>query len=271
MADLAEFQNLAIAVAIGFLIGFQREWRAAEEQKPRSFAGARTISFIALVGGLAGLIDNGALVVAVGLAAIAALTVAAYWAEARTEPSVGGTTEIAILATYLLGVLATRGEPTLAAAGGVGVVILLSLKPLVERWAQSVDRKEVNAAIRFLAIAVIVLPLLPDQGYGPYEALNPRQIWTMVVFISGLSFLGYWLTKLCGAHGVLLTGIVGGLASSTATTVSLSRLVKEGSTNPRAAAAGIVSANVVMLARVGVILSVTSASVLAARNNRRRR
>lgn len=264
MPELADFQNLAIAAAIGFLIGFQREWRDAEDQKLRSFAGARTFAFIALVGGLAGLIDNGALVVAVGLAGVAALTVAAYWAEAREEPGVGGTTETAIVATYLLGVLATRGEPMLAAAGGVGAVILLSLKPWVERWTKSVERKEIDAAIRFLAIAVIVLPILPDEGYGPYDALNPRSIWMMVVFISGLSFLGYWLTKLYGAHGVLLTGIVGGLASSTATTVSLSRLVKDGSTSPRAAAAGIVAANVVMLARVGVILFVTSVAALSA-------
>lgn len=264
MPDLADFQNLAIAAAIGFLIGFQREWRDAEDKKLRSFAGARTFAFVALVGGLAGLIDEGALIVAIGLAAIAALTVAAYWAEAREEPGVGGTTEIAILATYLLGVVATRGEPTLAAAGGVGAVVLLSLKPWVERWAQSIDKKEIDAAIRFLLIAVIVLPILPDKGYGPYEALNPRQIWTMVVFISGLSFLGYWLTKLYGESGVLLTGIVGGLASSTAVTVSLSRLVKDGSTSSTAAAAGIVAANVVMLARVGVILFVTSMTVLGA-------
>jgi uncharacterized membrane protein (DUF4010 family) len=264
MPDLQDFQNLAIAVAIGFLIGFQREWRDAEDRKLQSFAGARTFAFVALLGGLAGLVDEGALVIAVGLAGVAALTVAAYWAEARGEPGTGGTTEVAILATYLLGVLATRGEPTLAAVGGVGAVILLSLKPWVERWAKSIDKKEIDAAIRFLAISVIILPILPDEGYGPYGALNPRSIWMMVIFISGLSFLGYWLTKLYGAHGVLLTGIVGGLASSTATTVSLSRLVKEGSTHPRAAAAGIVAANVVMLARVGILLAVTSTTVLFA-------
>jgi uncharacterized membrane protein (DUF4010 family) len=264
MLELLDLQNLAIATAIGFLVGFQREWRNVEDARAHSFAGARTFAFVAFLGGLAGLIGDGVVLIAIGFAGLSALTVAAYWSEARTEPGSGGTTEIALLATYLLGVLAVRGEPMLAAVGGVGAAVLLALKPWVEHWAQSIERKEINAAIRFLAISVIVLPLLPDQGYGPYEALNPRQIWVMVVFISGLSFLGYWLTKLYGAQGVLLTGVVGGLASSTATTVSLSRLVKEGSTTPRAAAAGIVAANVVMLARVGVLLFVTSIAALSA-------
>jgi len=126
------------------------------------------------------------------------------------------------------------------------------------------DARELKAALRFLAISVIVLPILPDKGYGPYDALNPRNIWWMVVLISGLSFLGYWLTKLQGSRGILLTGIVGGLASSTATTLSLSRLVRDGTASARAGAAGIIGANVVMLARVGVLLFAVSQTVLAA-------
>jgi uncharacterized membrane protein (DUF4010 family) len=264
MPNLTDLQHLAIAVAIGFLIGFQREWRDAEEARARSFAGARTFAFVALVGGLAGLLSEGAVLVAVGLAAIAALTVAAYWAEARDEPGAGGTTEVAIFATYLLGVTATRGEPVLAAAGGVGAAILLSLKPWVERWAKAIDEREIGAALRFLALTIIVLPILPDKAYGPYDALNPRQIWQFVVLFSGLSFVGYWLTKLYGERGVLLTGIVGGLASSTAATLSLSRAIKEGAASEGAGAAGVVAANVVMLLRVAVLLGAVSINVLLA-------
>jgi uncharacterized membrane protein (DUF4010 family) len=124
------------------------------------------------------------------------------------------------------------------------------------------EPKELAAALRFLAISVIVLPLLPDRGFGPHEALNPRQIWYYVVLISGLSFAGYWLIKFFGARGVLLTGIVGGLASSTATTLSLARLARQGAATPLAAAAGALAANVVMLARVAAILFVTARSVL---------
>lgn len=262
MPELDDLQHLAVALAIGVLIGFQREWRDAEEKREHSFAGARTFALVGFAGGLAGFL--GVAIAAVGLAAVAALTALSYWAFAREEPGVGGTTEVAVIATYLLGVTATRGEPLLAAAGGVAVAILLALKPRVEKWAASITAEEMGAALRFLAISVIILPILPDQGYGPYEALNPQTVWRYVVLISGLSFLGYWLTKLYGAHGVLLTGLVGGLASSTATTLSLSRMTKAGTTAPRPAAAGIVAANVVMFLRVGVLLLAVSRETLLA-------
>ncbi|MEE2691492.1 MAG: DUF4010 domain-containing protein [Pseudomonadota bacterium] len=260
--DLNDLESLAIATAIGFVIGFERDWRREEEKRERSFAGARTFALTGLVGALASLIDVDWLVPA-GLLVVGALTVAAHWAKARSEPDSGGTTEIALFATYLLGVTATS-QPVLAAVGGAAATILLALKPLTTRVADAVEPRELRAALRFLAISVIVLPILPDEKYGPYEALNPRSIWWMVVLISGLSFLGYWLTKLQGSRGVLLTGIVGGLASSTATTLSLSRLTKEGTASARAGAAGIIGANVVMLARVGALLFAVSQTVLLA-------
>ncbi len=260
--DLNDLQSLAIATAIGFVIGFERDWRREEEKRERSFAGARTFALTGLLGALAGLLGVDWLVPA-GLIAVGALAVAAHWAKARTEPDSGGTTEIALLAAYLLGVTATV-QPVLAAVGGAAATILLALKPLTTRVADAIEPRELRAALRFLAISAIVLPILPDKGYGPYEALNPRSIWWMVVLISGLSFLGYWLTKLQGSRGILLTGIVGGLASSTATTLSLSRLVRDGTASARAGAAGIIGANVVMLVRVGVLLFAVSRTVLAA-------
>ncbi|MEQ1929254.1 MAG: MgtC/SapB family protein [Parvularculaceae bacterium] len=263
MIDLSEFQNLVVAIAIGFLIGFEREWRDATEAKER-FAGARTFALAGLAGGAAGMMDQSGLVIAAGLVGVFALVSAAYWAQARLDPTTGATTEIAYVVTYLLGALATAGDPALAGAGGVAAAILLALKPRVLAAARAVEPKEIGAALRFLAITVIVLPLLPDRGFGPYEALNPRQIWYYVVLISGLSFAGYWLIKFFGERGVVLTGLVGGLASSTATTLSLARLTRQGSARPLVAAAGAVGANVVMLARVAAILFVTARSVLDA-------
>lgn len=263
MPDLTDLQHLAIAAAIGFLIGFEREWRDRSEAKEHFFAGARTFTLVGFVGGLAGLLSGGPALLAVGLAAVAILAAAAYWAQARATPGTGGTTEMALLATYLLGALAARGEPALAAAGGVGAAILLSLKPRIIGLARAISAREIGAALRFLAISVIVLPILPNQGFGPYEALNPRHIWWMVVLISGLSFAGYWLTRLFGARGVMIAGIVGGLASSTATTISLSRMMKEGAADRAAGIAGIVAANVVMIARVAVLLFVLSPPALA--------
>jgi len=262
MPDLARFQTLAIATAIGFLIGFEREWRDAAEAEKR-FAGARTFALAGLAGGVAGLLAAD-LVIAAGLIGAFALAGAAYWAKARAEPTTGATTEAAFVATYLLGALATAGEPTLAGAGGVATAILLAVKPRVLAAARAIEAKELGAALRFLAIAVIVLPLLPDRGFGPYAALNPRQIWYFVVLISGLSFAGYWLVKFFGARGVLLTGVVGGLASSTATTLSLARLLREGAATPLAAASGVIAANAVMLARVSAVLFVASREVFVA-------
>jgi uncharacterized membrane protein (DUF4010 family) len=258
---LIDFQNLLIAAAIGFLIGFERERRDTVEAQER-FAGARTFALAGLAGGVAGMMPGEGLVVAAGLLGVFALVSTAYWAQARIDPTTGATTEIAYIAAYLLGALATAIDPALAGAGGVGAAILLAMKPRVLAVARALESKEWAAALRFLAIAVIVLPLLPDRGFGPYEALNPRKVWYYVVLISGLSFAGYWLIKFFGARGVVLTGLVGGLASSTATTLSLARLARQGAATPVAAAAGAVGANVVMLARVAAILFVTSRPVL---------
>lgn len=221
-ASLIDLRNLALAAAVGFLIGFEREWTHAVEARAHTFAGARTFALIGFVGGLAGFMSDDWRFIAVAFAAVAALTIVAYWAGARAAPEIGGTTEIAIFATFLLGLAATRGHLLVAAVGGVSVAVILSLKESVGRLAASLSAAEIRAALRFLSISIIVLPVLPNAGYGPYAALNPREIWLMVVFISGLSFLGYWLVKALGPkQGVFVTGIVGGLASSTAAALLL--------------------------------------------------
>lgn len=263
--SLIDLRNLALAAVVGFLIGFEREWTHAAEAREHTFAGARTFALIGFVGGLSGFLTDDWVFIAVAFAAVAALTIVAYWADARETPGFGGTTEIAIFATFLLGLAATRGHLLVAVVGGVSVAVLLSLKDSVRRLAASLSEAEIHAALRFLAISIIILPILPDQGYGPYEALNPREIWLMVVFISGLSFLGYWLDKTLGAErGVFVTGIVGGLASSTATTLSLSKFARDGVAVPRTVAAGVIIANVVMLIRVGFLLAAVSRPVLSA-------
>ncbi|WP_425410189.1 MgtC/SapB family protein [Hyphococcus sp.] len=261
---LLDLRNLAVALAVGFLIGFEREHTHAAENKQRTFAGARTFALVALSGGLTGLFGESYLLAAVALLMIGALTVAAYWAAARGgEDGFGGTTEVAIAVAFLLGFSATRGSLLVAAAGGVAAAIILSIKPSVEKLADSLSSEELYAALRLLAISIIILPVLPNEGFGPYEALNPREIWLMVVFISGLSFVGYWLIKIVGQDkGFLLTGLAGGLASSTATTLSLSRFAKEGA-NPGQVAAGVIAANVVMVIRVGFLLAAVARDVLA--------
>jgi uncharacterized membrane protein (DUF4010 family) len=257
-------RNLGIAVTAGFVIGFEREWTQSLEKQEHTFAGARTFALIGMVGGLAGLLSDGPLIAAAALLVIGALTIAGYWFEAKETPGRGGTTEMAIVVTLLLGVAAGRGFILLAAAGAVTTAIVLSLKSAIKGWASALNQNEIHATLRFLAISVLILPVLPNEQFGPYGALNPRELWTMVVMISGLSFLGYWLVKIMGeGRGVLLTGAVGGLASSTATTLSLSKFARDGISPPAAVAAGVVIANVVMMIRVGVILIALSRPVFA--------
>ncbi|HNS87862.1 MAG TPA: MgtC/SapB family protein, partial [Parvularculaceae bacterium] len=256
---------LATAGAAGFLIGFEREWTHRIEGRSESFAGARTFTLVAFTGALAGLLDGAVLAIAAFLL-VGALTIVAYRIAAK-EPhgGRGGTTEIALMATYLLGLAAAEDLAIVTVLGAVGVTVLLSLKAEITAIASAMDEREIHATLRFLVISVMILPLLPDQGYGPYEALNPRDIWKMVVFISGLSFIGYWLTKWLGAEkGAVLTGLVGGMASSTATTLSLARRAEETHGGLNACAAGIVAANVVMLIRIGILFAVIAPGILGA-------
>lgn len=258
-------RNIGLAVTAGFVIGFEREWTQALEKQEHAFAGARTFALIGMIGGLVGVLSDGVLLAAAALVVIGALTIVGYSIEAKETPGRGGTTEMAIFATVLLGVAAGRGHLLLAAAGAVAVAIILSLKSAIKGWALRLDQREIHATLRFLAVSVLVLPALPNETMGPYGALNPRALWIMVVLISGLSFLGYWLVRIAGeGRGVLMTGAVGGLASSTATTLSLSRFARDGLVSPSAVAAGIVLANVIMLFRIGVILAAVSRAALVA-------
>lgn len=262
-AALTAIGHIGLAGAVGFLVGFEREWSQALEKRVHTFAGARTFTLIGLIGGLAGALSDGPVLIGAALVIVGALTIYGYAVEARETPGRGGTTEMAIFATLLLGAAAGRGDLLLASAGAVTVAIVLSLKDEIRGVARALNEREIHAALRFLAISVLVLPILPNERFGPYGALNPRELWAMVVLISGLSFLGYWLMKALGpGRGVLATGLVGGLASSTATTLSLSKFARDGVSEPRAVAAGIVMANVVMLARVAVILAAVSKTTL---------
>jgi len=262
-ADLV-LRNLAIAATAGFVIGFEREWTQALEKQEHTFAGARTFALIGMIGGIAGILDEKFLIPAAALLVVGALTIIGYWFEAKETPGRGGTTEMAIFVTLLLGVAAGRGHLLLAAAGAVTTAIILSLKSVIKDWALALDKREIHATLRFLAVSILILPVLPDERFGPFGALNLRELWTMVVLISGMSFAGYWLIRIMGeGRGVFLTGAVGGLASSTATTLSLSRFAREKALPPSSVAAGIVLANVVMLLRVCVILAALSRAVLA--------
>ena len=251
--------RLAVGVGIGLLIGLERE------RNPAAKAGVRTFALIALTGALAAFIDaaqGGAWVVPVGLAAIAGMLIAAYRRVGAQEES-GTTTVAAAAVCYLLGVLAGTGEIVIAGALAIGVTALLYFKPELEGFSTALERDEQVSVLQFLVLTFIVLPILPDRGYGPYEVLNPRQIWLMVVLIAGIGLASYVALRLVGERvGVLLAGVLGGLVSSTATTMLYARGSRGAPATERMALTVVPVANMVPLARIALLAALLAPALL---------
>jgi len=259
--------ELLVALAVGLLIGMEREWRQQREaDEPDEHAGLRTFGLFGLLGGIAGLFEaSAAWLIAATLLAVAAVLIAQRRKTDLSLPLEDVTTLAAALVTTMLGALATFGMPQLAATAAVVIVVLLHLKPTLHRWIGALEKEELRAVLRLLVISLVILPVLPDQGYGPYEALNPRKIWWYVVLISLLSFVGYMAIRILGPkRGYLATGLFGGMVSSTATTAALSRLAKQDQKSVAPLAAGIALANGVSVVRVMVIVAAVYPPLLLA-------
>jgi uncharacterized membrane protein (DUF4010 family) len=255
----SDWLRFAASLGIGLLIGLERE------RNPAAKAGVRTFALIALAGTLAASVDaalGGAWVVPVGLAAVAAMLIAAYWRiGAEEEP--GTTTVAAAAVCYLLGVMVGTGETAIAGALAIGVTALLYFKPEIEGFSTALQRHEQVSVLQFLVVTFIVLPILPDRAYGPYEVLNPRQIWLMVVLISGVGLASYIALRFAGERGgALLAGILGGLVSSTATTVLYARRASESPAMERTALAAVPLANLVPLVRIALLAGVVQPAIL---------
>lgn len=257
--DLELFQRLGVALVIGLLIGIERGWRQRDMAEGTRVVGIRSFALISLLGGVVGAVAAvaGDMVVALGFLGFAVLATTAHWLRCRDRVDLGITTEIAELLTFALGVMAVRVDMAAAAAASVVVVALLGAKEPLHRWLNQLQRLELVAAIKLLLISVVLLPVLPDQGFGPGGAINPQKLWWLVVTIAGLSFIGYFAIKLAGPRlGSLLTGVFGGLASSTALTVSFSRLGRASPELQSMLAAGVAVAAATMLLRLLLIVGV---------------
>jgi uncharacterized membrane protein (DUF4010 family) len=257
-AQAAPLAAFLASVAIGLLVGVERE------RTPAAKAGLRTFALTAVLGTLAAMLGEragGAWVPAVGLALTGLAIVAAYH-RAPPEEDPGTTTVVALLLTYGLGALCWYDERTLAAAIAVGVTALLYFKAELRGILERFERRDLLAIIQFATLSVVVLPVLPDQGFGPYGALNPYRIWLMVVLISGLSLAGYIALRIVGVrHGLLLVGFLGGLVSSTATTLAYSRHGRAGALTDVAAGV-IVLANLTVLVRLAIVAAVAAPAML---------
>ncbi len=263
--DPAALVRLAVALAAGLLIGVERGWRAREAREGTRVAGVRTFGLIGLLGGLWGELAErlDPVFLAAGFLGFAAVAVAGHLAAVRLDRDVGITTVVAALVTFALGALAARGELVVTAAGAVVTALLLSLKPTLHAWLRRLAPADLRAALQLALISVVVLPVLPDRGYGPWQALNPYVLWWMVVLIAAISFAGYAAMRIVGpGRGVLLTGLLGGLVSSTAVALGFGRLGRDLGA-PRLFAAGIVVASATMFPRMLVEVAAVNRGLLA--------
>jgi uncharacterized membrane protein (DUF4010 family) len=259
--DLTVLQDLAIAVGLGLLVGLQREWADSR------LAGIRTFPIIAVFGVLTGHLATslGPWLMPAGLVAVAALIVMGNVAKLHMgAPDPGLTTEVAILAMFLLGAALSAGYTTEVLVAGGTVAVLLHWKRPLHDLVDRIGEADARAIFRLSLIALVILPILPNRSFGPYQVLNPFNIWLMVVLIVGISMGAYVAYKLLGARGgSLVSGLMGGLISSTATTVSLARRSTTASIDSSAAVV-ITIASAVVFVRVLFEIALVAPSVLGA-------
>ena len=261
------FYRFGAALAIGFLIGLQREYAHGGPDR-EIFAGERTLALMGLIGCAAAmaadvLASPWAFVVI--LALMGGLIAISYFVTAW-RGDLGLTTETAALLTINAGALCYWGYLALAVALAVVTTVLLSLKMETDTLARRITKEDIYATLKFAVITAIVLPVLPNQSFGapPLDVLNPYKIWLMVVFISGISFLGYVLVKVVGSRqGIGLTGLLGGLVSSTAVTLSFSQRSQAELELAKPFALAIMIAWTVMFSRVLVEVAALNAALLS--------
>ena len=221
--DYHDLTTLGIAFGLGLLVGLQREKANSE------LAGVRTFTLIAILGVLAGFLSrdyqNPFILPVLGVA-LTSLLVAANFIKIKvfTNPDVGQTTEVAALLMFAIGAYLVMGDRVLGIVIGVSMSVLLYVKERLHGFINRLQEKDLSAIMTFAGISLVVLPILPNKTYGPYNVLNPQNIWLMITLIVGLSVLGYFIYKFVGKKlGIISNGVLGGLISSTATTVSYAR------------------------------------------------
>lgn len=250
------------SLAIGLLIGLERE------RNPSAKAGLRTFALVAVFGTLCALLASKTAspwVLIAGLVAVAAMIVAAYVNAPPDVNEPGTTTVIALLMCYGLGAMIWYGLAQLAVMLAIGITALLYFKPELRGFTQRLTRRDLVAVLQFSVLTFIVLPILPNQEFGPYNAFNPHQAWLMVVLISGISLAGYAALHVVGTrYGAPLLGIFGGLTSSTATTLIYARHGKSNQAMLNLSASVIVIASMVLPLRLLAVSAVVAYGVLPA-------
>ena len=260
----SEIAGLVIAALGGAAVGVERQWSGHADGSAARFAGIRTFTMLGAVGGFTGWLSTHGLELPAALlfAGAVAIVAAAYIAGSRHD--IDGTTEVAALVVLAAGVLAGIGSIRLASAVIAIEVLLLVEKSRLHALVKSIDDVGMRSGVRFAVMALVVLPLLPEGPYGPFGGVRPRELWMLVLFFSGLSFAGYLARRLIGPdHGYLVTGLLGGLVSSTNVTFTFAKASRLESGMARALAIGAIGASAMLYPRVLVATAFLNQSVAA--------
>lgn len=262
MDEMEILQRMALAIAIGALVGVERHWRERDEDEGSRTAGIRTYTLIGMLGGLAGLLEHllgqpGALpgLVLVGfLVTLTAVFALFQYREGVAEHRFSATAVVAAMLTFALGALALIGDTMLASAGGVVLAVVLASRDVLHRAIRRLRWVELRSALILLTLAFVLRPIVPTEPIGPFGGVSPAKILIMAIVLAAISFCGYIAVRLLGAtRGELVAGTIGGLISSTATTIANARRSRQ-SPSVRALAAGAVSAGGVSLLRTGFLV-----------------
>lgn len=259
-----DLTTLGIAFGLGLLVGMQREKHNKDQ-----IAGVRTFTLISVLGVVAGfltrLYDNPYVLPLIGLA-MAAMLITANMMKLKKQdnPTLGQTTEMAALLMFAIGAYLVVGDRVVGVIMGAAIAILLYVKDHLHKFIGDLEDKDVSAIMILAGISLIILPILPDRTFGPLDVLNLRNIWLMVTLIVGISVIGYFIYKFIGKkYGILSNGILGGIISSTATTVSYARFTKKSKNIHKASAFVIFAAATVSLIRVMIEIGAVIPSLLS--------
>lgn len=262
LTQLDFLKRVLVALGIGLVLGLEREFSSSK--KNEIFAGLRTLSIVSLLGFVCALLNYliSPWFFSLGFLSVIILVSISYWVSSN-KGDIGGTTEFTSIFTYLLGGLTFLGHIELSLAFTVIIVVLLSLKLKFKSIIGQITQTELSAFIRFVIIALLILPFLPDTNFGPYNVINPSEIGWIIVLTSGIGFVGYILMKFLDSKvGLLLTGVFGGMVSSTVISWVFSKRSKEHPALSSSYAIAIFAAATVMIGRVLVWVFIFNPSMV---------
>lgn len=259
----ADILGLLIAALGGAAVGLERQWSGHAEGPGAHFAGIRTFTMLGAIGGFSGWLWTAGVTIPAAILFAGAVTIAAAGYVSASRHDIDGTTEVAALVVLGAGVLAGIGSIRLASAIIALATLLLVEKSRLHSLVKRIDDVGLRSGVRFAVMALVVLPLLPEGPYGPLGGVRPRELWALVLFFSGLSFAGYIARRLVGpGHGYLVTGLLGGLVSSTNVTFTFARISRTEPVLDRALAFGAIGANAMLYPRVIIASAILNADVV---------